>query len=314
MKGKRGTGIGNREPEKKDSVSIPHLVKDIYCRIREFYDPDIPYYAASLSFYTIFTIIPLLLVSFSIIVRLPNFAEQYEKIKSFIFSNIMPTSQETVSQYIDTFLANTSKLGTIGFIFIIVASIMFFQNYEYIVGKIFRARQKSFWSALTTYWTLITLGPMALAASIYLSVKVQKLLDSTSYTSGIDFLALFPFLIIWMLFFVTYKISTTVLIRFRAALLSSFFASLIWFIGKNIFIYYTVHTKTYTTVYGSFSVLLFFMLWIYVSWIIFLYGQKLCYLLNKIYEKEKKQHHLSIECGPPSDGGEREEPKECQKP
>jgi membrane protein len=314
VKGKRGTGIGNREPEKKDSVSIPHLVKDIYCRIREFYDPDIPYYAASLSFYTIFTIIPLLLVSFSIIVRLPNFAEQYEKIKSFIFSNIMPTSQETVSQYIDTFLANTSKLGTIGFIFIIVASIMFFQNYEYIVGKIFRSKQKSFWSALTTYWTLITLGPMALAASIYLSVKVQKLLDSSQYTSGIDFLALFPFLIIWMLFFVTYKISTTVIIRFKAALISSFFASLIWFIGKNIFIYYTVHTKTYTTVYGSFSVLLFFMLWIYVSWIIFLYGQKLCYLLNKIYEKEKKQHHLSIECGPPSDGGEREEPKECQKP
>ncbi|WP_201352494.1 YihY/virulence factor BrkB family protein [Hydrogenimonas urashimensis] len=293
----------------KNHFSLPTFhfsLKNIYCSLKNFYDPDIPYYAASLSFYTIFTIIPLLLVSFSIIVRLPNFSDQYEKIKSFIFSNIMPASQETVSQYIDTFLANTSKLGTIGFIFILFASIMFFQNYEYIVGKIFHSKQKSFWSALTTYWTLITLGPMALAASIYLSVKVQNLLNSSQYTSGIDFLALFPFLIIWMLFFVTYKISTTVNIRFKAALVSSFFASLIWYVGKNIFIYYTLHTKTYTTVYGSFSVLLFFMLWIYVSWIIFLYGQKLCYLLNEIYKKEPRGTHLKIECEPPPKGGERE--------
>ncbi len=277
-------------------MSIKKLSIDLYCRIKGFYDPDIPYYAASLSFYTIFTLIPLLLVSFSIIVRLPNFSTQYERIKAFIFSNIMPASHDKISTYIDTFLANTSKLGVIGFLFIVVASVMFFQNYEYIVGKIFRTKQKGFWSALTTYWTLITLGPLALAASIYLSVRIQKLLDSTQYTSGIDFLALFPYLIIWMLFFVTYKISTTVTIRFRAALVSSFFASLVWYAGKNIFIYYTLHTKTYTTIYGSFSLLLFFMLWIYVSWIIFLYGQKLCYLLNQVYQKEPREEGLHIEC------------------
>ncbi|WP_353661889.1 YihY family inner membrane protein [Hydrogenimonas sp. SS33] len=289
------------------SLSTSHFsLKTLYCKLKAFYDPDIPYYAASLSFYTIFTIIPLLLVSFSLIVRLPNFSEQYERIKQFIFSNIMPASHETVSQYIDTFLANTSKLGTIGFIFIIVASVMFFQNYEYIVGKIFRTRQKGFWSALTTYWTLITLGPMALAASIYLSVKVQKLLDSTAYTSHIDFLALFPYLIIWALFFVTYKISTATVIRIKAAAISSFFASLVWYIGKNLFIYYTLHTKTYTTIYGSFSILLFFMLWIYVSWIIFLYGQKLCYFLNEIEKKKKHHPHLKIECDPKPHGEEGE--------
>ena len=276
--------------------SFRDRVKHFYCVLRDFYDPDIPFYAASLSFYTIFTLIPLLLVSFSIIVRLPNFSEQYERIKAFIFSNIMPASHEKISTYIDTFLANTSKLGVIGFLFIVVASVMFFQNYEYIVGKIFRSRQKGFWSALTTYWTLITLGPLALAASIYLSVRIQKVLDSSQYTSGIDFLALFPYLIIWMLFFVTYKISTTVTIRIKAALISSFFASLIWYIGKNLFIFYTLHTKTYTTIYGSFSLLLFFMLWIYVSWIIFLYGQKLCYLLNKVEEKKPRKEHWQIDC------------------
>ncbi len=293
---------------------LPELFKRVYCALKNFYDPDITFYAASLSFYTIFTLIPLLLVSFSILVRLPNFSEQYEKIKSFIFSNIMPASQNTVSGYIDTFLANTSKLGVIGFVFIIFASIMFFQNYEYIVGKIFRTRQKGFWSALTTYWTLITLGPMALAASIYLSVKIQYVLNQSSYTSGIDFLSIFPYLIIWMLFFVTYKISTTTIIRFKAALISSFFSSLIWYMGKNIFIYYTVHNKTYATVYGSFSTLLFFFLWIYLSWIIFLYGQKLCYLLNQEEKENKHKPRLKIECETLEKGKNGERGKKSQHP
>ncbi len=290
------------------------IFKKVYCSLKRFYDPDITFYAASLSFYTIFTLIPLLLVSFSIIVKLPNFSEQYEKIKSFIFSNIMPASQETVASYIDTFLANTSKLGVIGFIFIVIASIMFFQNYEYIVGKIFKSKQKGFWNALTTYWTLITLGPMALAGSIYLSVKIQYILNQSSYTSGIDFLSIFPYLIIWMLFFVTYKISTTVLIRFKAALISSFFASLIWYMGKNIFIYYTVHNKTYATVYGSFSTLLFFFLWIYLSWIIFLYGQKLCYLLNQEEKEREPKSGLKIECDTTLDGSDAESDKKSQQP
>ncbi len=288
--------------------------KKLYCSLKRFYDPDIPYYAASLSFYTIFTLIPLLLVSFSIVVRLPNFGEQYERIKSFIFSNIMPASQEIVANYIDTFLANTSKLGIIGFIFILIASIMFFQNYEYIVGKIFKTRQKGFWSALTTYWTLITLGPMALAGSIYLSLRIQYFLNQSSYTSGIDFLSIFPYLIIWMLFFITYKISTTIVIRFKAAMISSFFASSIWYVGKNIFIYYTVHNKTYTTIYGSFSTLLFFFLWIYLSWIIFLYGQKLCYLLNKKEEEQDDKPNLKIEYGTPEKSDKGKGDKKTQQP
>ncbi len=280
----------------------------------EFYDPDIPYYAASLSFYTIFTVIPLLLVSLSIFVRLPSFADQYVRLKTFIFSNIMPTSHEMVERYIDTFLTNATKLGSIGFIFIIVASVMFFQNYEYIVAKIFKTRQKNFWNALATYWTMITLGPMLLAASIYLSVKIQHLLDSSSYTSGIDFLALFPFLLVWGLFFIIYKISTSVTIRLKAALISSFFASLIWYIGKNLFIFYTLHTKTYATIYGSMSVMMFFMLWIYLSWIIFLYGQKLCYLLNEVEKKKSHTSHHAIECHPVSHGRQYESDEGGEKP
>ena len=257
------------------------IFKNIYIFIKKVYDENITLYASSLSFHTIFSIIPLLLVSFSLFIKMPTFSQYYEKIKEFIFSNLMPTHQETVSKYLESFLQNSEKLGIIGFVFVIFASIMFFQNYEFIVNKIFKTKQRGFWQSLTTYWTLVTLGPIALALSFYLSNEIQKLLNLFEYTSWINFLSIFPYLIIWGLFFITYIISANTKIATKAAGISSFFASLIWYISKSLFVYYVVYSKTYLTIYGSSSVVLFFFLWIYISWIIFLYGLKICYVINK---------------------------------
>ncbi|WP_197972073.1 YihY/virulence factor BrkB family protein [Nitrosophilus labii] len=255
--------------------------KKIINLYKNIYDENITLYASSLSFHTIFSIIPLLLISFSLFTKMPSFEKYYDKIKEFIFSNLMPTHQETVSKYLESFLQNSEKLGIIGFVFVIFASLMFFQNFEYIVNKIFKTKQRGIWQSITTYWTLVTLGPIALALSFFLSKQIQELLNRFEYTSWINFLSIFPYLIIWGLFFITYIISANIKISPKAALISSFAASLTWYISKSLFVYYVIYSKTYLTIYGSSSVILFFFLWIYISWIIFLYGLKLCYLINK---------------------------------
>jgi len=251
--------------------------------IRELYDPDIEIYASSLSFYTIFSIIPILLVSFTAYLKLTNFDHQL--LKNFILHSLIPSRQSEITHYIDQFLANSSKLGTIGVIFVIFASLMFFQNYEQVVNKIFHTRPKSFFKAISTYWTLVTLTPIALAVSIYLLTKLQRYIDSVY----VDLLAIFSYLVIWALFFVNYLISINRPMSLKSVALSSFVASLVWYFGKLIFVYYVLYNKTYATLYGSFSAILFFFLWIYISWMIYLYGLKLCYLMNK-------ERYLQQEC------------------
>ena len=86
----------------------------------------------------------------------------------------------------------------------------------------------------------------------------------------------------------TYLISINRQIALKNALFSSFVASLIWYLGKNIFVFYAANNKTYLSIYGSFSVVLLFFVWIYVSWIIFLYGVKLCAYLEKAGESDKE--------------------------
>jgi len=255
--------------------------------VTSFIDKELTLFAASLSFYTIFTIIPLLLIVMTLLTSLPSFANYYVKIQAFIFSNLMPVNSQVVMNQINGFLENSSKMGIVGFVAILFSSLLFFQNFEYIANKIFHAKKRTLWESITTYWTMITLTPLALGVSFYITAKIATMISSNSMTSSINILPLIPYIIIWGLFFLLFQIAPNAKINTKASLISSFLVSIVFSLSKNAFIYYVFYNKSYTTMYGSFAILIFLFLWIYVSWIIFLYGLKLCYLIHRIYEDKK---------------------------
>ncbi len=268
-------------------IELTQVYKQVKFWVSTFVDKELTLFAASLSFYTIFTIIPLLLIMLTILTSLPSFAEHYESIKGFIFSNLMPVNSELVMDKLDIFLENSSKMGMIGFAMILVASLLFFKNFEYIANKIFHAKPRTLWESITTYWTMLTLTPMALGASFYITGYIATLMASNSLTSGLNILPLVPYVIIWALFFLIFQIGANAKINPRASLISSFIISIIFSVSKNAFIYYVFMNKSYTTMYGSFAIVMFLFLWIYVSWIIFIYGLKLCYIIDSIYKRGK---------------------------
>ena len=256
--------------------------------ILAFVDKELTLFAASLSFYTIFTIIPLLLIVLTLLTSMPSFSQQYEKIKGFIFSNLMPVQSELVMHNIDSFVANSAKVGTFGLVMILIASLLFFKNFEYIANKIFHAKSRNLWESITTYWTMLTLTPIALGVSFYLTGYIATLIASNSVTSGFDILPLVPYLIIWGLFFLIFQIGPNAKVNPKASAASSFLVAIIFSTSKNAFIYYVFLNKSYTTMYGSFAIVMFLFLWIYVSWIIFIYGLKLCYIIDGIYKNRER--------------------------
>jgi membrane protein len=253
------------------------LYKKAWEFIEKLFEDELTYFASSLSFYTIFSIIPLMMIGFSIATSLPSFEENYRQLETFLLENVIPLKSEELQGYIDIFLANSATMGVFGLVYALFATAMFFDNYEYVVAKIFKVEKKKIWNMLSTYWTFMTLMPIALGISFYLSTVVQ------GYT-GFDLLAIFPYLIVWFTFFVAYKISTSETILYKAVFISSFFSSLTWYVGKSLFIYYVMYNKAYTSLYGSFSIILFFFLWLYISWIIYLYGLKMCAILHNKYK------------------------------
>ena len=210
--------------------------------------------------------------------------------------NIVPVDSEVFSTFIDSFMQNSIQLSIMGMIAIIVSSMLFFQNFEYIVNKIFKTPARGFWQSLSIYWTLVTLTPIALVFSFYLSNELQLFLGNNNFARALEALELFPYLIIWSLFFLIYKISANTEVSNKAAGISSFAVSLTWYLAKVGFILYILgKNQMYATIYGSFSTLIFFFLWIYVSWIIFIYGLKLCYTIEKVSKESKVEHEQQIE-------------------
>ena len=269
----------------KKNVHLKIIFRNYYLFLRDFFkdlfDDKLGHYASSLSWSTLFSLIPLLVIMLSIFTSMPLFDSVYQNIEKLIFSNLMPTDSKIIMTHINNFIASTDKLGYIGAIYVSFAVLMFFKNYDFIVNDIFDVPSRTIWQALKTYLLLLFIIPLLLGSSFYLSNFIQGYLDKNSITSIIHLYSFLPYLMIWMMFYIAYQLSANIHVDTQAAIISSFIASLVWYMGKSAFVFYVVHNKTYASIYGSISTLLFFFLWIYISWAIFIHGLKFCDLLNR---------------------------------
>jgi len=261
------------------------ILKNYYIFLRDFlgdlFDSKLGHYASSLSWSTLFSIIPFLVIMLAIFTTMPLFNTVYTKVEELIFANLMPAESKVIMEYLNTFIENSDKLGYMGALYVIFAAVMFFKDYDYIVNDIFSTPKRSIWQAVKTYLLLVLIIPTMIAASFYISSEIQVYLDKSRITSMIHLYTFIPYFIVWMMFYIAYQLSANTHVEISAALISSFIVSLVWYLSKSGFVFYVIHNKTYASIYGSISILLFFFLWIYISWAIFIHGLKFCALLNK---------------------------------
>jgi membrane protein len=240
-------------------------------RVFDFFNDDTPYYAASLSFFTIFALLPLIALLIVIISNIPTFSQHLDKIMLYILDFINPTHSATLSVQIGKFLENTSKLGYIGIVYLLFVFTMFFKDYEYIVNKIHGVNARPIYQSFFLYLIFLISIPALFFIFIFLSTF-----------SGLSFfITLLTSLFIWLVFTILFILSANRTISIRASAISSLITLITLSVTKTLFGYYVSANTTYATIYGSFSVALFFFLWIYISWNIYLYGTKLCSILNK---------------------------------
>lgn len=255
-------------------------MKEKLLKVFDFFNDDTPYFAASLSFFTIFSILPLIALLIAIVSKIPDISEHMDLMTVYIIDFINPTHSQSISETLNKFLENSDKLGTIGIFYLVFVFTMFFKDYEHIVNKIYETKPRALYKLFFTYLGFMILVPVLFIVFIF--VSTLPYLKVTFVTQAITFL------FIWNLFIILFLLSANTKVTFKAATFSSLVTLLTLSVTKKLFIYYVESNSTYATIYGSFSVALIFFLWIYVSWNIFLYGTKLCAILNK-YELEKRE-------------------------
>lgn len=244
---------------------------DTLKKLFNFFNDETPYYAASLSFFTIFSILPLLALLIVVVSTLPVFEQHLDSMMLYIIDFINPTHSTSLAKTISDFLVNIDKLGDIGIFYLFFVFTMFFKDYEYIINKIYGTPSRAVYKLFFMYLGFLILIPILFFVFIVIS----------TFTDFSFSLQLFTFLFIWILFTVLFILSANTHVSFKASMSASFITLIVLSITKSLFGYYVISNTTYATIYGSFSVALFFFLWIYVSWNIYLYGTKLCVIINK---------------------------------
>jgi membrane protein len=259
---------------------------------RDLFDSRLGFYAASMSWSTLFFIIPFMVILLVLFTHMPLFDTAYARLHELIAQNLVSSDSGTIMTHIDQFVANADRLGYIGVFYVVVAAVMFFKDYDYIVNDIFEAPNRSALGAFRTYFFLLLFLPLMLGGSFWLSSQIQQYMETMGIAGTLHIYMVFPYLIIWLLFYLAYQFSPRGRISPRAAAASSFIASLIWYLAKIGFVFYITYNKTYTTIYGGLSTLLFFFLWIYISWAIFLHGLRFCYILDREEKEDEEERKL----------------------
>ena len=259
---------------------------------RHFFEDNCQQKAASLTYTTLLSIVPILTVLLMILSSVPALASVRAQIYEVIYSNLLPQSSLQVSKYINTFAEQSSNLTIIGAMVLFFTTIMTLTTIERAFNQIWRVENRSGgMKSMLRYWTIVTLGPLVLGTAFLASSAVQSLsfLNRQIAGYGIDWsfwVQVVSFTITVAGFISMYWFIPKARVPAKNAAIAGVFVAIIFELMKNLFGTVMANFTSYEVIYGAFAALPIFLLWIYLSWNLILLGVEISYTLT-IFETEE---------------------------
>ncbi len=254
----------------------PPLIELVKIVARRFYEDRCLQIASSLTFTTLLSIVPLVTVALTLISAFPVFRHMSEALQQFVLGHMMPESAGAVVTYSEQFVANAAKLTAVGIVFLAVTSIMLLMTIGRAFNDIWRvSRPRSVFQRVLIYWTLLTVGPLLVGASLSLTswlVSLSLGLVSDIPGAGVALLKTVPVILTAVALSLLYFTLPNRRLRFVDALFGGLLAGLAFEAMKRGFAFFITQVPTYKLVYGAFAVVPIFLLWIYLSWLVVLSG------------------------------------------
>lgn len=245
--------------------------------MRRFYEEDrCMQIASSLTFTTLLSIVPIVTIALTVIAAFPVFGSVTAALQTFILEYMVPDSVEVIATYTQQFTKNAAKLTAVGIGFLVVTSIMMLLTIDRAFNDIWRVkRPRGIVQRVFVYWTLITIGPILIGASLSLTswlvgqaVGLVKGLPG----AGVALLTIVPIILTSTALCLLYMAMPNRRIRLRDAVVGGLLGGIVFEAMKRSFAFYIAQFPNYTLVYGAFAAVPIFLLWIYVSWLVVIFG------------------------------------------
>ena len=275
--------------------NVTPQVRDLFSIfIKRCREDNITISAGHLAYVTLLSLVPFIMVTFTIMSAFPAFASVRNKLEHFIFSNFVPTASDVVHKYMTDFVGNASQMSAIGILSLLVVALMLISNVDKTLNRIWRTQSdRPIVYTFAIYWMVITLVPMLIGSSVVVSSYLTGLAAFTEeYTPGLGtfLLSLVPSGAAMLAFTILYMVVPNRRVLARHALVGAIVATVAFEITKSGFALYVTNFPSYELIYGALAVVPILFLWVYLSWIIVLFGAEFTCSLGEAFENRKAEN------------------------
>ncbi len=241
--------------------------------------------AMGLVYTSLLSLVPLLAVSFSML-KAFGVHNQVQPLLEQFLSPLGPMGKDLtlhVLGFVDK--VEVGVLGTLGLTLLIFTVIALIQKIEDSFNYVWRTkRSRSLHRRFGDYLSVIMVGPvlvfsaLGLTAAITSTVLVKKLLAIEPFGSVMLFLStLMPYILIISAFTFVYIFVPNTRVHLKSAFIGAVVAGILWQVTGIIFTSFAASSTSYEAIYSGFAILVMFMIWLYLSWLILLFGSQVAY-------------------------------------
>jgi membrane protein len=254
--------------------------------------------AAALTYRTIFGLVPLLMVSmlaFRLFGDMDQAARHLQHAAySFFNYQVDPSRPEATAfkSALDEKILDVVKtvsslsfetIGAIGALLLIWAAIGLLVSFEDAANTIYRAPRGRGWIVrVGIYWTVLTLGPILLLVLLYAAqfwvshAEALPLIGPFfAFLGGFGSVAGSALALVLL-----YKLLPNTLVKWRPAMGGAVVAAVLWSVTKWGFGLYVSRALPYLKVYGAIGLVPLFLFWLYLNWLIILFGLEIAFTLQ----------------------------------
>ncbi len=233
--------------------------------------------AASLTFTTLLSVVPLITIALTLFSAFPVFSEFSTPLKEYILTNMVPeTGGRIITGYMAQFAESASRLTAVGIVFLAVTAMLLMLTIDNAFNMIWRvSRPRSLLQRVLVYWAVLTLAPLLVGGSLSLTSWLVGFSSESAEripSLGMDAIKIVPLVLTTAAFTLLFRVVPNRYVPMRHAVIGGLIASLAFESMNRAFAFYISHFPTYKLVYGAFASIPIFLMWVYFSWLTVLFG------------------------------------------
>jgi membrane protein len=252
---------------------------------RRWNEDRCPQIAGSLAFTTLLALVPVFAIAVALLSRSPFFSDVIIQIKVFLLLNLLPEiAGKIITVYMEEITGNAGRLTTASILFLIGTATALMLTIDRSINVIYRSPEKRpFWISIPAYMTLLLVGPVLIGASVSITTYLMSLSRISGMPAPAHMLLLqgVPIAVSATAFFLVYRLVPHRTVSWGHALAGGIVAALLFELLKEGFAVYVANVPTYSVIYGTFASFPLFLLWIYLSWLVVLFGAELAAALGE---------------------------------